>query len=214
MIGAITLSALLPAASCGWIEEPKLKGIAEPPIDFGSPETVFVAYRRALAKRNWKTSFEVLSPGQTDEQLFEILFQIGLGRDAKLRKIKDKYFDEEKLERRADAIDVNKVTPLERVRLVASCVTDRQRLFVEGRLRLDQVGAEHAAMRELRNVVRRGPKAKGTATYTTIVRSEVTTPDGKTEKRSEKSETEIAVYFVKRNGKWFVATRQEWAKAD
>ena len=205
------ISVILPslaAALLGCVKEPKTRAPSRN-ADHASPEVVFAAYNRAHAKRDWRTLFELLSPGWRNYHIANLVDFAPRGdEEGKVAETIDRYFDAKKAER----LKLDKLTQEEKLRLYSSCAMDKKRLFVEINLRLDQLGEERTTLSALRKVVRRGLKAKGLATSTGFVTGETAKTGGKSVKFREKIEVEVPVYFIKQGTKWFFAMRQEWER--
>lgn len=226
-VGLLLVCCVYASTGLAWAENPKrgaraasrsrpivrhrTRGCRRQRIDFGSPESVFGVYRRSLDNRDWQPFFQVLSPGSQEFQVFEIVFVEGVRVDPKLSRIVAKYFDESKLERFEESMPTEWTLDQTR-RLVASCVTDKQRLFVEASSHLYRLGSDLETLSRLRDVVRRGAKAKGMTTRTTFI-SRIGWVDGNEVHQTERVTSEIAVYFIKINGRWLIATQSEWESA-
>jgi hypothetical protein len=181
--------------------------------DADSPRVAFVEYQRAEKKKDWNSVFERLSPG-SQNQLLHVLSSFGtLGdKQGKMAKIVEKDTDLKKLDTVYKSRRFDKLTRMEQDRLVASCFTERKKLFIELNQRLDELRTDRPTLIALRKVVISGRAAKGQATQTTFDEWRESTKTGgrKDVKHREKRQQDVPVYFIKQDAKWLIATEEEW----
>jgi hypothetical protein len=175
------------------------------PVRYDSPQAAFDAWRKANTDLDFATFFGTLSKLEQDRQAFEIIFSNYFIDDAKLNQIQAKYYDEKKLkelEKEGKFKDVDEPT---RMRLIASCIQEKQKLFVESQQRLlEMKKLEAGKYTDLTDVKVDGMKAQARTTTKYLSKSVLIDEQKKETVTVEERELHLRAYFVIEDGSWRV----------
>jgi len=170
---------------------------------YASPHGVFAAYRKALKERDWPTVFSCLSPQYRDACVWEVIFVAGMRKEPRLEATLKKYgvhlngLDGEYASRR------DKTEPARE--FVLKRVTDKARLFAEGKAIIEKPGSTLPRLGPLEQLTSDGAAATGRVNSTGFIWESV---EGKGIRKVEQT-LRTEVYFVKRNARWFLASSRE-----
>ena len=209
MFGLLLLLGIgpIPVVEC----DPKPQPAKKTAIDFSSPESVYEVYRRATKEKNWDARFAVLSPWQKDWELARLMFAGAMGdKSGEFNKLVEKHIDDRKLERISKRLRKRKLSDMQIARLTGSCITDKRKLYVGSLRILSKRKVDLGTWGKLRKLERTGSTARGVVDLTTYSTVRTKEPGKKGVTKTTKNVTKLDVYFIKTDGKWYYATKDEW----
>lgn len=181
-----------------------------------SPQLTFESHRTAVEKKDWNSLFSTISPGYRDHMIFEALFAMGMNETEESKAIFEKHIDKTKLEELSAAHD-SPPTAEEGYAILSQAIQDKKGMFVDCLSYVDRSLTDDSAKK-----TKLGPleglaiddnvaSAKSRLT-TTIVYYSKNPGDAESVRHEEEVSTDISVYFIKSDGKWMYATKDEWKK--
>ncbi len=169
-----------------------------------TPELAFATYKTSFAKEDWESLYSVLSPGYRNRMLFGAMFSlkmVTIPTNGDSDKIYAKYVDEQKVEK-LEVASKQGLTTHQSFDAFAQAVKDKKGMFIE-------------SYTYLYGLRRNNPKEIFGPLYDLWISEDVATAKVKRTllpgtKNEKEVTSEIAVYFIKVDGKWLFAREDEW----
>ena len=178
-----------------------------------SPQSAFECHNVSWEKEQWASLFSVLAPGYRDYLIFEARFAMGVGaKGDEADAILAKYVDETKFEKLA-ATFKRRPTTEQTHEIFSQSIKDKKGMFVDcqkyfAKRNPDRPYPKFGPLVKL-VIIKDVASAKTTVT-STIVHWSNAGGDAKDIRHETETTSDIFVYFIKSNGKWFYATKTEW----
>ena len=95
-----------------------------------SPQVFFKSYTQAINNNNWGDVFSCLTKESQDYMIYKLFFAAQMSQGSKLHAISEKYVNKQLM--KSEQSSNKQMTPEERIKVVASWITDKRKFFIEG----------------------------------------------------------------------------------